>query len=81
MLFRSQVRSAPTQTGYRVQALVPLALLKVDPRAAECLLEFQVTSVQSVAAGGALTVKRGMAFGSRLAYLESSRYGRFRLGE
>ncbi|MCX5662056.1 MAG: hypothetical protein NTW19_20445 [Planctomycetota bacterium] len=91
-----QVRSTPTEKGYRLQALIPLVLLGIDPASGEAMLEFQVTvpgELPTAAAAAAKpakpvkgkpvaakpTARYGTVFGSRFAYENSSRYGRFTL--
>ena len=75
----AMVASEPTQAGYRLRALVPLKLIKMAPFAPVIGLEFQLTSV--VAPAAKPKVRRGTLFGSKLAYMDASRYGHFRLTE
>lgn len=72
------LQSRPTDNGYELQALIPLSLLKIDPAADTCLLEIQISSVRAVAAGKT-TALYGTAFGSRLAYMDSTMYALVRL--
>ncbi|MFQ5808674.1 MAG: hypothetical protein ACE5JM_03555, partial [Armatimonadota bacterium] len=74
-----RIRSAPLPTGYALQALIPLSLLRVDAERGKLLLEFQITASRS--ARGKRQVVRGTLFGSALAYADNRRYGVFRVGK
>jgi len=65
------VSSVEREEGYELQALIPLALLKLDPQKDQLLLEFQVSSERS----GQRTYHT--LFGSRRAYENNVRYGLF----
>jgi len=72
----SEIRiwSMPSENGYELRALVPLALLKIDP-AKEFLLEFQV----SKKAGKAR--RYHTLFGSKRAYQNKQRFETFKISE
>jgi len=76
-----RLRTSPAANGYRLQALIPLSLLAVDPSADRCLLEFQITAAESVNRGGTVKLRRATLFGSTRAYNDNSKYGLLVLGE
>jgi len=65
------ISSVGRETGYELRALIPLAVLKLDPEKSQCLLEVQVSSNN----GGRRT--HHTLFGSQRAYENSVRYGLF----
>ena len=74
-----RLRSTKTANGYRLEALIPLALLTLDGIKDIARLEFHITA--SAPAGGAEKVVRGTTFGSIHAYENNARYGVFHLRE
>lgn len=70
-----QVSSSEREDGYELQALIPLALLKLDPQKDQWLLEFQVSSER----GKQRT--HHTLFGSQRAYENNVRYGLFEVSQ
>ena len=66
-----KLQTTDTDGGYRLQALIPLERLGLDAAAQQFRLEFQVGAV------AAKKLTYGTAFGSRMAYQNNTRYGRF----
>ena len=71
-----RVQTARTASGYDLYAIIPLALLAVEAKRGELLLEAQITS-----AAGPGKVQRATLFGSPRAYQDNHKYGRFRLAD
>lgn len=67
-----KVKSEMTQTGYTLQAIVPLSLLKLNAEDGKFLLEFQIDS--NVRGRG---MEYQTMFGSRLAYENNQSYRLF----
>lgn len=70
-----RVQTTAIANGYELQALIPLALLALDPSAGEFTLEAQVTATS---ADGKL--HRGTMFGSDSPYQNNKKFGRFAVG-
>lgn len=66
-----QTESKPTETGYEISAIIPLKLLKIPADAKQFLIEFQVS--QQRPKGRAYQT----LFGSKLAYMNCSKYALF----
>ncbi len=66
------VASEPADGGYRLWAVIPWRWLKVPQNPERFFLEFQITATDAKGNRSPLT-----AFGSRLAYMDSSRYAPF----
>ncbi|NLL83884.1 MAG: hypothetical protein GX230_06550 [Lentisphaerae bacterium] len=69
-----KVTSQPCDNGYEISALIPLALLTLDPNAKTILLEAQVTSTDPQKK---LTPQT--AFGSTRAYMNNRNYAPFQI--
>lgn len=68
------VTSKLTRTGYELDALIPIEFLAVDPAQGKFTLEVQVDLPVNAAAR---KYAHPTLFGSRLAYMDSFRYGTF----
>lgn len=66
------VKSEPAETGYKLQALVPLSLLKLDAGEGKFLLEFQVGADH-----GGKGIAHKTLFDSKRAYEFNTDYGLF----
>lgn len=69
-----QVQSVTTSEGYELSAIIPMAMLALDPASTEVRLEAQVTVTASDN-----TVQRDTLFGSPSAYNNSDRFGLLKL--